>query len=102
MIKKHQFIEIKRMLAEGKYSQRTIAKKIGVSRTAVKSVLLKILVETGHERRKERKTTSQGQGREIVFPVGKPKRCPRCGRLVQMPCLACQLHEIKRRKFERP
>ncbi len=70
-------------------SQRKIALRMGVSRSAVKAVLIKSL----------RPVPSLEKTKEggIIYPSGKPQRCKICGLLVQMPCLACQLREIQRR-----
>ena len=102
MIKKDKFLEIQRLLQEGKTSQRKIALQIGVSRTAVKAVFFKLLVQTEQDCNESSSTGSEKRIREIIHPGGSPRRCPHCGRLVKMPCLACQLYDIRRQRFERP
>lgn len=91
MIKKTQIDEILRLLNEGKISQRKIALRIGVSRTAVKAVFLKTVHKSSVCEEKRKRDM-------IIHPSGKPIRCPHCGSLVKMPCLACQLKEIKDRR----
>lgn len=79
--------EIRRLLAEGKASQRGIARQLGVSRGTVNAVAL--------GRRQDR---PPAQVAEIlpVFAEGPPERCPGCGGMVRMPCLACRIESMRR------
>jgi hypothetical protein len=81
--------EIRRMLGEGRLSQRKIASKIGVSRGTVNAIAQgKHLVVLRQQQ--------EGEG-GFIPPTGMPTRCPECGGLVQMPCLLCYIRSRPRR-----
>ena len=79
--------EIRRMLREGRFSQRRIAMQIGVSRGTVNAIA-------------QGKRTC-GAARRLVDdngfmpPSGAPVRCPGCGGKVQMPCLLCYIRNAR-------
>lgn len=75
------------LLAEKHYSQRMIAKILGVSRGLVSSVASRKQTLLRHHVVDVEHT--------FQFPHGKPQRCPSCGVLVQMPCLACQIRQMR-------
>lgn len=78
--------QIRQMLAEGKYSQRRIARMLGVSRGTVLAI--------ANNRRPDyealRRARQEQQELALVQFSGPPRRCPDCGGKVYMPCLACQ------------
>jgi hypothetical protein len=76
--------EIRRMLAEGRLSQRKIAQTMGVSRGTVNAIALGKRSHTSacHPRREDDGFTP---------PTGMHVRCPGCGGLTQMPCLLCYI-----------
>jgi hypothetical protein len=77
--------EIKRLLGEGRLSQRKIARRVGVSRGTVNAI-------AGGKR------PDRGPGRpadDSPLPSGRPARCPTCGGMVQMPCLACRVRALQ-------
>jgi len=78
--------EVKRLLAEGSFSQRKIARKIGVSRGTVNAIAL--------GKRPDYKARRE-QGDDFAAPSGPLVRCPTCGGRVQMPCLACRVRAMK-------
>jgi len=83
--------EIRRLLGQRKLSQRTIARQLGVSRGAVKAILLG-----------KRAGATRGRDNQADAPlcVDSLERCPGCGGMVQMPCLLCRarwLRESRRR-----
>lgn len=82
MLKKEIINEIQSLLRRRELSQRQIALKLGISRSAVRNVL--------------KKMTESPTVRKIITPAGKPRRCPSCGGLVLMPCLACQIRALAR------
>jgi len=85
--------EIRQLLAEGILSQRAIAERIGVSRGTVSAIA----------QGKRRDYPPRSFTNEIHFmpPAGPPIRCPGCGGLAQMPCLACYINTWKfSRQFE--
>ena len=69
-----------RLLAAGRLSQRRIAQVVGIARGTVAT-----LKRIGHER-------PRGQTNMLLVPrpPGPIEQCPGCGRLIEMPCLACQ------------
>ena len=83
--------EIRRLLAEGRLSQRKIAQRLGVSRGTVNAI--------AHGKRPDyaplRPPAHDDDG--FITPQGLFQRCPRCGGKVQMPCLACYVREAMRR-----
>ncbi|MGL6226013.1 MAG: hypothetical protein ACRC10_05220 [Thermoguttaceae bacterium] len=88
-MKKPELIKrILTLLAEKRYSQRMIAKILGVSRGLVSSVA------SGKQTLLRHKVVDVEYA--FQFPGGKPKRCPSCGALVQMPCLACQIRQMRK------
>lgn len=76
--------EIRRLLAEGKLSQRKIAVMTGVSRGSVSAIALG---------RRADYSTRDFNDEETLEPSGPPERCPKCGAMVYMPCLMCSLLE---------
>ena len=79
-------MEIQRRLASGQ-SQRSVARLLSVSRGTVSAVA------------NGRRTTGQGScnpKETYVPPHGPIARCPECGAKVMMPCLACQVRQIRR------
>ena len=80
-------LEIRRLLQQGKLSQRQIALSVGVSRGTVNAIA----------RGKRPHSTRRGTWDEPspVGPVGPLRRCPTCGGLVQMPCLLCRIRRLQ-------
>ena len=75
--------EIRRLLTEGRLSQRKIAKLLGISRGTVASVAGGLRDEVPPDDLHEK----------------PPERCPGCGARVYMPCLFCsaQAYAAKKR-----
>ncbi|HBO45941.1 MAG TPA: hypothetical protein DD670_18870 [Planctomycetaceae bacterium] len=87
---------IQALLEQGHLSNRKIAARMGVSRGTVNSVA------NGTRRKQQTRHPRRPDG--FTPPRGVPRRCPTCGRMVQMPCLACQLEvllERRKRRFGR-
>ena len=80
--------EVRRMLREGRLSQRQIALRVGVSRGTVNAIAL--------ERRRHGSARDGRPDDGFIPPRGKPMRCPNCGGLAQMPCLLCYLRAKRR------
>jgi len=87
MLKSQIVLKILFLLKEKKFSQRKIAKMVGVSRGTVSAIAL--------GKRKLTRYLSAQEGNKVVSPQGPPRRCPGCGAKTKMPCLACQLREKK-------
>lgn len=90
MLAPNRVEQIQRMLAEGRLSQRAIARTLGVSRDRVDAI--------ANGRRRDY------AARDRVCSIGEEasavrvERCPGCGALVHMPCLACHLRALQRRR----
>jgi DNA-binding XRE family transcriptional regulator len=86
--------EIRRLLREEHLSQRRVARRMQVSRGTVQAIA------TGN--RPEYEFRRRHVDPEFTPPSGPWKRCPHCGGLVQMPCLACRVRTIQQRHRHRP
>ncbi|HUT12123.1 MAG TPA: winged helix-turn-helix transcriptional regulator [Thermoguttaceae bacterium] len=84
--------EIRALLVEGSVSQRKIAQRLGVSRGTVNAIAC--------DRRPDYAAQRQEPPTDWIPPNGLPARCPGCGGLVQMPCLACHIRAIMRRRSD--
>ena len=75
--------EVRRLLAEEMLSQRKIARHLGISRGTVGVI--------ANGKRPDYSARPPAR-RDDTFakPTGPPERCPGCGRLVHMSCLACR------------
>ena len=77
--------EVKRLLAEGRLSQRKIARQTGVSRGSVG--LIAQGKRPDYQPRRDLKE-------DLLGPAGPPERCPSCGAMVYVPCRLCRLREL--------
>ncbi len=78
--------QIKRLLSEGRYSQRKIARMTGVSRGTVGAIA------TG--KRPDYEALARQRQTELEEPTGPPQRCPGCGGFVYMPCRVCRVRKL--------
>lgn len=76
--------EIKRLLAEGKWSGRKIARMLGVSRGSVSAIA------NGKRPDYEARRTD---GEEEAEPLGPLGRCSECGGMVHLPCRLCAVRK---------
>lgn len=90
MLTPNQVSEIRRMLADGQWSQRDIAQRTGVSRGSVHAIAA--------GKRPERDATPNPNADE---PPGIPVRCPTCGGLVYAPCVLCRVRNRKAEESRR-
>jgi hypothetical protein len=95
MIQVWRVAAIRRMLAEGDLSHRKIARRTGVSRGTVGAIAL-------GKRRDYEDPRPAGWGGSSAAgdfppPSGPAQRCPDCGGMVQMPCLACHVRRLNGR-----
>ncbi len=74
------------LLAEGRLSQRKIARFVGVSRGTIGAIA------KGHRPRPRRTEDRWG---EPIRPLGPPRRCNGCGGLVYLPCLLCRMRKLR-------
>lgn len=94
MIAADLIAEVRRLLDEGRLSQRDIAKMTGVSRGTVNAIA------SGKRRDISSQTRHNAADCGFKPPEGMPVRCRGCGALTQMPCLACYIRatsETRRR-----
>lgn len=80
--------EIHRLLDAGALSQRKIALETGVSRGTVNAIAL------GKRILQPRRGPEAGD--DFLPPTGPVARCPICGGMVRMPCLACRVRAGQR------
>lgn len=84
-------LEIRRLLDQGELSQRTIARRLGVSRGTVADMV--------HGRRGDygRNAAADGKSSSTIREAALPVRCPDCGGLIYAPCRLCDAREMKGR-----
>jgi hypothetical protein len=76
--------EVRRLLAEGEFSYRDIARLTGISRGSVGAI--------ASGKRSDRQPHD-----ELETPTGPAVRCPGCGGKVYMPCLLCQVRNTAKK-----
>jgi transcriptional regulator with XRE-family HTH domain len=86
--------EIRRLLAEGKLSQRKIAKTTGISRGTVGAIAA--------GKRPDYESLRRAANDEFPEPTGPPQRCPGCGGMVYMPCRLCRARALQARSSTTP
>lgn len=84
--------EVRRLLAEGKLSQRKIASHIGISRATVGAI--------ANGKRPDYKPRPRSDD-DPFQQSGPPKRCPGCGGVVYLPCRLCYVREVKQKEQQR-
>ena len=84
-------LEIQRLLKSGRWSQRKIARMLGVSRGTVSAVA------RGRRKAETNRELKSIESSGFIPPKGVPRRCSRCGALTKMPCLSCQIVDWERR-----
>jgi hypothetical protein len=77
--------EIGRLLGEGQLSRRKIARKLSVSRSTV------CAIASGQRALYGKQSEPDAPNPELL----PPERCPKCGYLVEMPCLVCRAREYR-------
>lgn len=83
--------EVRRLLAEGKLSQRAIAKATRVSRGTVGAIA------SGSRPDYDRLQRPRAD-EDSLRPEGPLRRCPGCGGMVYLPCRACRVQETRDRR----
>ena len=84
--------EIRNLLRAGELSQRKIARRVGVSRGTVNAI---------SRGKRPDYSTRRRSADEPTFLAGPPRRCPGCGGMVRMPCLACRIRAIAKKRHQR-
>ena len=79
--------EVRRLLAQGEFSQRKIARIAGISRGTVGAIAA--------GKRSDRVRLRRAVEDESREPVGPLQRCPGCGGMVYMPCSLCRARALK-------
>ena len=77
--------EVHRLLAAGKWSQRKIARQLGISRGTINAI--------AQGKRAVGRLPPQ-EGDEEWHPEGPPQRCPCCGQLAYPPCRLCRVRAV--------
>jgi transcriptional regulator with XRE-family HTH domain len=78
---------IRRLLAEGKLSQRKIARMAGISRGTVGAIAA--------GRWPDYESVRCAADDEFPEPAGPPQRCPGCGGMVYLPCRLCHTRSLQ-------
>jgi transcriptional regulator with XRE-family HTH domain len=86
--------EVRRLLAEGRLSQRQIARATGVSRGTVGAI--------ASGRRPDYHNLRPALDEDLLQPTGPPQRCPGCGGMVYLPCRLCRVRRLKAETSQRP
>jgi transcriptional regulator with XRE-family HTH domain len=86
--------EVRRLLAEGNFSQRRIAKLTGISRGTVGAIAA--------GRRPDYESLRPTANDELPEPSGPPQRCPGCGGMVYLPCRLCRTRALRARSSAPP
>lgn len=87
MLPQEKIDEVRQLLETGRYSERTVSRLTGVSRSVIKRVA------TGERREKIQRAPEAWEEDRFGRPF---QRCSSCGGLVQLPCLACAVRNWKR------
>lgn len=83
--------EVRRLLAEGRFSQRRIAVLTGVSRTTVSNIA----------RGRRPDYPQRACDDELGLACGPLGRCPGCGGRVYLPCRLCHVRAVAARQAVR-
>ncbi len=86
MVPQGKVNEVRRLLADGRLSQRGIARLTGVSRGTVGAIA------SGRRPDYPRERPNGDQWPDVWGPL---ERCPACGSRVYMPCRACAARSLK-------
>lgn len=90
MIPQHRIDEVKRLLEEGRLSQRAIAKTTGISRATIGAI--------AHGRRPDYPPREPGEDELFDRLSGPPVRCHGCGGMVYAPCRLCRVRAMNRQE----
>jgi hypothetical protein len=86
---------------KGKMSQQAISARFHISRQTVRSILRRGYVKYQPLGCTEYDIAENKESKEYTLKAGwtgAVERCHKCGRLVQLPCLACRIEEMAKRK----
>jgi hypothetical protein len=86
--------QIQELLRQGQLSQRKIARRFGISRNTVGAI--------ARRTRPIRQPVKRIGSDDGPLPTGPLERCPGCGGMVHMPCLACRIRAIRERRIRQP
>jgi len=89
MLSTERVAQIRSFLTDGRMSQRAIARTLRVSRGTVEAI--------AQNRRPNYAARAENRLAGRDPPAGPVERCPGCGGMVQMPCLACRLRAMRKR-----
>lgn len=85
--------EVRRLLAEGRLSQRKIARAVGISRGTVAGIA---------SGQRPDYTALRARREDPLEPAGPPARCPGCGGMVYLPCRLCHVKSLAAVSPKRP
>ena len=81
--------EVQRLLTEGRFSQRQIAKRTGVSRATIATIA------AGERPDYEAQRQLRQLQRAEEESLGPVQRCAGCGGLAHMPCRLCRVRKLQ-------
>ncbi len=90
--KQDMICRAKEMLELQRYSLNFIARKTGLSWKLIKKISKRIYTN-GYKRQN---TVENGVRDFLLWDTSIPQRCPKCGAMVKMPCIACGLSKKKK------
>ncbi len=93
MIPDEKLKEVERLLLERKLTHRQIAELTGLSRGQVGRIYRGKLPK--------RRLPPPSAPADPLGPQSPPERCPTCGAMVYMPCVACRVRAILARRRRR-
>jgi hypothetical protein len=82
--------EIDRLLKEGRLSHRKIATQLGVSRGTVNAI--------ANGQRGLHGKDAPTEGFAVSYAALPPRRCPRCGYRIYVPCHICRTRDYRQRQ----
>ena len=85
--------EVERLLAENRWSQRKIAKMVGISRAVVGAIAAGTRPDYDARR--------MARDDDDSVPNGPVERCQGCGARVYMPCRLCKIRALKASEREK-
>ncbi|MDY0165893.1 MAG: hypothetical protein RBS80_05070 [Thermoguttaceae bacterium] len=84
--------QIRKLLATGRMSRRGVARRLRVSRGTVDAI--------ARGRRPDYAANRRQLPAGVDSPAGPLERCPGCGGMVRMPCLACRVRALRKHRVQ--
>lgn len=85
MLSPCEVAEVRQMLSAGKWSQRQIARQLGISRATISAIA---------NGKRRQKLPALPVAPLLPFSTDPPVRCPLCGGRVYLPCRLCYIRSL--------